>query len=237
MESFEAPLPAARQRRRPTRGSRSCRRPDLSGLPPAYVATAGFDPLRDEGEAYALRMREAGVRVALRRHPGLIHSFANQTAISRTSRGGDARGGGRVADGPGGRGRLSSASSVARVGARRRELDAARYAAASGGAGRRGRAQDQDLRRRLLQQPDEVVAGEALGAGGAGRDDDPVEGLLARAGGRARGGRSGRARSGRRPARPWRWRAVRSPPASPSPGPPRWGSSTRAAGSSAPAAR
>ena len=61
--------------------------PDLSGLPPAYVATAGFDPLRDEGEAYALRMREAGVRVALRRHPGLIHSFANETAISRTSRG------------------------------------------------------------------------------------------------------------------------------------------------------
>ena len=60
--------------------------PDLRGLPPAYLATAGFDPLRDEGEAYALRMREAGVRVALRRHPGLIHSFANQTAISRSSR-------------------------------------------------------------------------------------------------------------------------------------------------------
>jgi acetyl esterase len=60
--------------------------PDLTGLPPAYVATAGFDPLRDEAEAYALRMREAGVRVAMRRHPGLIHSFVNQTAISRTAR-------------------------------------------------------------------------------------------------------------------------------------------------------
>jgi acetyl esterase/lipase len=61
--------------------------PDLSGLPPAYVATAGFDPLRDEGEAYALRMRAAGVQVALRRHPGLIHGFANMTAFSRSSRG------------------------------------------------------------------------------------------------------------------------------------------------------
>jgi acetyl esterase/lipase len=60
--------------------------PDLSNLPPAYVTTAGFDPLRDEGEAYAMRMREAGVKVALRRHPGLVHSFANQTAISPTSR-------------------------------------------------------------------------------------------------------------------------------------------------------
>ena len=61
--------------------------PDLSGLPPAYLCTAGFDPLRDEGEAYALRMREAGVPVALRRHPGLVHGFANLTAISRTARG------------------------------------------------------------------------------------------------------------------------------------------------------
>jgi acetyl esterase/lipase len=60
--------------------------PDLEGLPPAYLTTAGFDPLRDEGEAYGLRMREAGVRVAIRRHQGLIHGFANMTAISRSSR-------------------------------------------------------------------------------------------------------------------------------------------------------
>jgi acetyl esterase len=59
---------------------------DLADLPPAYVATAGFDPLRDEGEAYAARLREAGVRVALRRHPGLIHGFANMTAVSSTAR-------------------------------------------------------------------------------------------------------------------------------------------------------
>jgi acetyl esterase len=61
--------------------------PDLSGLPTAYVATAGFDPLRDEGEDYALRMRDCGVRVALRRHSGLIHTFVNQTAVNRTALG------------------------------------------------------------------------------------------------------------------------------------------------------
>jgi acetyl esterase len=59
---------------------------DLGSLPPAYVATAGFDPLRDEGEAYAQRMREAGVPVALRRHPGLVHTFANLTAICPSAR-------------------------------------------------------------------------------------------------------------------------------------------------------
>jgi len=59
---------------------------DVSELPPAYVATAGFDPLRDEGEIYAERMRQAGVRVVLRRHPGLIHGFANLTAICPSAR-------------------------------------------------------------------------------------------------------------------------------------------------------
>jgi acetyl esterase len=59
---------------------------DLAGLPSAYVATAGFDPLRDEGEELARRLREAGVPVALRRHPGLVHSYANLTAICPTAR-------------------------------------------------------------------------------------------------------------------------------------------------------
>lgn len=62
------------------------RAPDLSGLPPAYIATAGFDPLRDEGEAYAERLREAGVGVDLRRHPGLVHTFANLTAVCQSAR-------------------------------------------------------------------------------------------------------------------------------------------------------
>ncbi len=59
---------------------------DLAGLPPAYIAVAGFDPLRDEGIAYAERLREAGVQVALRRHPGLVHTFANLTAICPSAR-------------------------------------------------------------------------------------------------------------------------------------------------------
>lgn len=60
--------------------------PDHSGLPPAYVLTAGFDPLRDEGEQYARTLQAAGVPTALRRHDGLLHSFANQTQVNRPAR-------------------------------------------------------------------------------------------------------------------------------------------------------
>jgi acetyl esterase len=49
----------------------------LGALPPTYLATAGMDPLRDQGEAFAERARAAGAKVELRRFESLPHGFAN----------------------------------------------------------------------------------------------------------------------------------------------------------------
>jgi acetyl esterase len=59
---------------------------NLSGLPPALVVTAGFDLLRDEGEAYAEALRQSGVPVVLCRFPGLVHGFIHLTGLVTAAR-------------------------------------------------------------------------------------------------------------------------------------------------------
>jgi acetyl esterase/lipase len=54
---------------------------DFSGLPPAYIHTAEFDPVRDEGRAYADRLAQAGVEVSYTCHPGMTHLFYGMTSV------------------------------------------------------------------------------------------------------------------------------------------------------------
>lgn len=62
------------------------RHPELAGLAPALVVTAGFDPLRDEGESYAKALQQAGVPVVLHRSASQVHGFLNMTGIHRGAR-------------------------------------------------------------------------------------------------------------------------------------------------------
>jgi acetyl esterase len=53
----------------------------MAGLPPAYIMVAGFDPLHDEGVAYAEKLRAAGVKVTLDAYPDMVHDFIYLQAV------------------------------------------------------------------------------------------------------------------------------------------------------------
>jgi len=59
--------------------------PDLGGVAPAFVLTAGYDPLCDEGDAYAARLAAAGVAVTHRRFAAQIHGFAMNGKLIRAA--------------------------------------------------------------------------------------------------------------------------------------------------------
>lgn len=69
----------AEQRRDPQ--ASPLRAGDLSGMPPTFLVAAGYDPLRDEGIAYAERLRAAGAAVTLRRYDSMIHGFVLMIGI------------------------------------------------------------------------------------------------------------------------------------------------------------
>ena len=62
------------------------RTPDLSGLAPALIITTELDAQRDEGEAYAQRLREAGCLVTHTRYPGVLHGFFQMGGVIASGR-------------------------------------------------------------------------------------------------------------------------------------------------------
>jgi acetyl esterase/lipase len=77
-------LPDERERLQPTASPLRASLDDLSGVPRALVITAEADVLRDEGEAYAAKLRQAGVPVTAARYGGAIHDFAMLNALRET---------------------------------------------------------------------------------------------------------------------------------------------------------
>lgn len=84
-------------------GSPGCRTELPAGLAPAFIATAGFDPLRDEGEAYGELIRSHGIPVEVKRYPAMIHGFFNIVGPGRECRANAEDIADRLADALGGR--------------------------------------------------------------------------------------------------------------------------------------
>ena len=59
---------------------------DFAGLSPPHLVLCGWDPLKDEGKAYASKLAAHGVPVTIREHPGMVHGFMNMTAVSKPAR-------------------------------------------------------------------------------------------------------------------------------------------------------
>jgi acetyl esterase len=59
--------------------------PNLAGMPPTWILTAAYDPLRDEAEEFAQRLRDAGVLVATERQPGMLHGFIRWRGVVEAS--------------------------------------------------------------------------------------------------------------------------------------------------------